>query len=74
MPNSVMNNKKLITIVTTVEAVFVVLLVAAIYGMFQNHIDVIENRRIGCIGRYLDHQEYAPECDQYIKELKNGTH
>lgn len=46
-------------------AVTVALLIAVIHSQQ----DTIKNREVGCISRYLDGQEYAPACQEFIDEF-----
>lgn len=32
--------------------------------------EIVVNRKIGCVNRYLDHQAYIDECKKYIDEFK----
>lgn len=59
----------------TLLAVEVCLLVAsvALFVVTLTALDEIKtNREIGCIGRYLDNQDYAPACEPFIEEYKDG--
>lgn len=31
-----------------------------------------KNRRIACVGRFLDGEQYSPECERYIVRYKEG--
>jgi len=46
--------------------------VALLVLVYQNTNETIENRRIGCISRYLDGSKYAPQCNNIIKEYTDG--
>lgn len=40
----------------------------------QMHHETIENRRIGCINRYLSEEPTAPECKPFITAFRKDTY
>jgi hypothetical protein len=40
------------------------------HELILNRQELFQNREIGCIGRYLDHQKYAPQCQAFIDQYR----
>lgn len=59
--------KDFIPVMIIVTGVFLFIATAALFFMLHDLAgETVENRRIACIGRYLDGEKYAPECQEFI--------